>query len=167
MIRFEKVSYRQFKEDAQVHGPNMTEKEMEAAYEAIILPTRATSGSAGYDFACPWPITLKAGQSKTLASGIRAFMREDVVLMIFPRSGLGSRYRMQLANTVGIIDSDYVYADNEGHILLRLSNDSQEEKTLELSQGERFAQGLFLPFFKTHDDAAQLERKGGHGSTGK
>ena len=66
--------------------------------------------------------------------------------MIFPRSGLGFKYRLQLNNTVGIIDEDYFYSDNEGHIFIKLTNDSNEGKMLQIKAGEAFAQGIFVPF---------------------
>ena len=92
-------------------------------------------------------------------------MREDYVLMVFPRSGLGFKYRLQLNNTVGIIDSDYYYSDNEGHIFIKLTNDSNEGKELEILAGEGFAQGIFLQFGITEDDEVSKIRNGGMGST--
>ena len=92
-------------------------------------------------------------------------MAESFVLMLFPRSGLGFKYRLQLNNTVGVIDSDYAYSDNEGHIFVKLTNDSNEGKIVELLEGTGFAQGIFLPYGITVDDAAEGKRNGGFGST--
>lgn len=166
-LHFEKVDFKQFVADVQAQGLEDLEPDKKKAYDAIPLPKRATAGSAGYDFSCPWDIRLAPGQSVTIPTGIRAAMPDKVVLMVFPRSGLGTRYRMQLANTVGIIDSDYFFADNQGHIMIRITNDSKEGKTLDLQAGERFAQGVFLPFYTTEDDDVRDFRTGGHGSTGK
>mgnify|MGYP002514300071 CR=1 FL=1 len=94
-------------------------------------------------------------------------MREDYVLCLYPRSGLGFKYRLQLNNTVGIIDSDYYYSDNEGHILIKITNDSNEGRILSLNAGDGFAQGVFLPFGITEDDDASGIRNGGFGSTTK
>ena len=94
-------------------------------------------------------------------------MREDYVLMVFPRSGLGFKFRLQLNNTVGIIDSDYYYSDNEGHIFIKLTNDSNEGKVLELAAGNGFAQGIFMQFGITEDDDVTEVRNGGFGSTTK
>ena len=71
-------------------------------------------------------------------------MQENWVLKCYPRSGLGFKYRLQLNNTVGIIDSDYFYSDNEGHIFAKLTNDSNEGKTVELEAGSGFMQGIFV-----------------------
>ena len=93
-------------------------------------------------------------------------MQNGTFLAVFPRSGLGFKFRLQLNNTVGIIDADYFNAENEGHIMLKLYNDTIEEKTVEISAGSGFAQGIFLPFGITTDDQAIEKRTGGFGSTG-
>ena len=87
------------------------------------------------------------------------------MLSIFPRSSLGFKYRLQLNNTVGIIDSDYFYSDNEGHMFVKMTNDSREGKTVELAAGMAFAQGIFLPYGITVDDDCTSTRNGGFGST--
>ena len=130
------------------------------------LPTRATAGSAGYDFRIPCDLTLAPGETVKIPTGIRACMADGWVLQIFPRSGLGFKYRLQLNNTVGIIDSDYYYSDNEGHILIKVTNTNTENKTLSLKAGDGFAQGIFLPFGITEDDEVTAVRNGGFGSTG-
>ena len=133
-------------------------------YDYIMLPKRATSGSAGYDFYLPFDLTIKPNESIKVYTGIRAKIDPDYVLMIFPRSGLGTKYHLMLDNTVGVIDSDYYNALNEGHIIVALTNHS--DKVLELKRGDRFAQGVFLKFGITVDDDTKSERLGGHGSTG-
>lgn len=134
-------------------------------YHALKLPKRATSGSAGYDFYTPFDFELAPGETIKLPTGIRAEMEEGWVLQIFPRSGLGFKYRLQLNNTVGIIDSDYFYSDNEGHIFIKLTNDSNEGKVLSLKAGDAFAQGIFTEFGITTDDDSTGVRNGGFGST--
>ncbi|MBO7338814.1 MAG: deoxyuridine 5'-triphosphate nucleotidohydrolase, partial [Lachnospiraceae bacterium] len=136
-------------------------------YESIKLPQRATKGSAGYDFFAPFAFSLPAGSSIKIPTGIRAKMDEDWVLKVYPRSGLGFKYRLQMNNTVGIIDSDYYYSDNEGHIFIKMTNDSREGKTVEVAAGSGFAQGIFLEYGITVDDDAQGIRNGGFGSTTK
>lgn len=158
MILFEKVSKKQFAEAITDMG--------EEIYERIQLPVRSTAGSAGYDFCSTMDVTLYPGQSVKIPTGIRAKMPENVVLAIFPRSGLGFKYRMQLNNTVGIIDSDYYNSDNEGHIFIKITNDSREGKVLEIKEGEKFAQGIFFPYLLTDNDNCQAARNGGFGSTG-
>ena len=87
------------------------------------------------------------------------------MLHLYPRSGLGFKFRLQLNNTVGIIDSDYFNSDNEGHIFAKITNDSNEGKVLKLQAGEGFMQGIFLEYGITEDDDADGVRNGGFGST--
>ena len=157
---FEKVSKSQF-ESAWEMGS------WQEVYENIKLPKRATSGSAGYDFYAPVGFELAPGETIKIPTGIRAKMEDGWVLKIYPRSGLGFKYRIQLNNTVGIIDSDYYYSDNEGHIFIKITNDSNEGKVLTLKQGEGFAQGIFIEYGITFDDDADGVRNGGFGSTTK
>lgn len=126
-------------------------------------PRRATAGSAGYDFFAPLAFHLEPGQSIRVPTGYRARIAPGWVLMLFPRSGLGFKYRLQLNNTVGIVDADYFGARNEGHIFIKLTNAG--DKPLSVGAGEAFAQGVFVPFGLTEDDAAGGERLGGFGST--
>ena len=131
-------------------------------YGDIKLPRRATVGSAGYDFFAPYDLTLDPNQTVTVPTGIRVKMDEGWVLMLFPRSGLGFKYRLTFDNTVGIIDSDYYFSDNEGHIYIKLTNG---EKPLSIKKGEAFAQGVFVPYGVTVDDNTASTRNGGFGST--
>lgn len=153
IAKFEKVSQA-------IYGDDVT-------YDKIQLPRRATTGSAGYDFYIPYDLELKPGQTAKIATGIRAKMADGWVLCLFPRSGLGFKYRLQLDNSVGIIDADYYGSDNEGHIYAKITNDSREGKTLTLKQGESFMQGIFLPFGLCEDDEVTAVRNGGFGSTTK
>jgi dUTP pyrophosphatase len=84
--------------------------------------------------------------------------------MIFPRSGLGFKHQVRLANTVGVIDSDYFRAANEGHIMVRIVNGPNQ---LTIARGERFCQGVFLPHGLAEEDTVLTDREGGFGSTGK
>jgi len=129
------------------------------------LPRRATSGSAGYDFFSPADFMLEPGRTILLPTGVRARIDEGWVLKLYPRSGLGFKYRLQLNNTVGIIDSDYFGAKNEGHIMLKLTNASNEGRVLEMHAGEAVAQGVFVEYGITVDDEACALREGGFGST--
>lgn len=138
----------------------------EAVYQSIKLPQRATKSSAGYDFYSPIPFTLKPGETIKIPTGIRCQMQENYVLLLFPRSSLGFKYRLGLDNTVGVIDADYYYALNEGHIFIKITNNSQD-KTLEIKAGEAFAQGIFLAYGITIDDNTTDPRVGGFGSTNK
>ncbi len=138
-----------------------------AEVSEVNLPKRATLGSAGYDFYAPVSFTLAPGETAKIPTGIRAKMENGWVLMLFPRSGLGFKYRLQLDNTVGVIDSDYFGAKNEGHIFVKITNDGKTGKSLTVNKGEAFCQGVFLPFGITEEDEAQGVREGGFGSTTK
>ena len=165
IAKFEKVSPRQFVNDWVSTFPHQSVEQALMAYEQIQLPRRATSGSAGYDFFAPVGFELPAGASIKIPTGVRAIIEEGWVLTLYPRSSLGFKYRFQLDNSVGVIDSDYTRSDNEGHIFLRMTNDSREGKGLRVPAGSAFAQGIFLPFGITVDDDAQGVRNGGFGST--
>lgn len=134
-------------------------------YDNIMLPKRATSGSAGYDFFAPYDFTLLPGEGITVPTGIRAKIDEGWAMFIYPRSSLGFKFRLQLDNTVGVIDGDYFNSDNEGHIFIRITNDSKSDKTLIVKAGDAFAQGVFMPYGITVDDEVSAVRNGGVGST--
>ena len=142
-------------------------EEIKEIYDQIKLPKRATRGSAGYDFFSPVDFELKPGETIKIPTGIRVFIESDWVLNIFPRSGLGFKFRLQMNNTVGIIDSDYFYSDNEGHIFVKLTNDTNEGKTVSVAQGTGMVQGIFMQYGVTIDDDATEVRNGGFGSTTK
>ena len=139
----------------------------ENIYNGIALPKRATSGSEGYYIYSPVDFVIKPGETVKIPTGIRCRIDDGWVLKIYPRSGLGFKYRLQLNNTVGIIDSDYYYSDNEGHIFIKITNDSNENKTVEIKAGTGFAQGIFVEYGITFDDDAAGIRNGGFGSTTK
>lgn len=152
-----KVSREQFAADWEFTAPN--------PYDEIRLPKRGTAGSAGYDFYSPLDFTLEPGQFIKIPTGIRAQMEDGWVLAICPRSGQGFKFRLQLYNTIGVIDADYFGAKNEGHIQVKIVNANEEGKVLSVKKGEAFAQGIFLPFGITVDDDVNEVRTGGFGST--
>jgi len=165
VAEFKKVSLKQFEKDWQnVFGET---KNINEIYLKIELPKRATAFSAGYDFFSPISFTLKPNQTINIPTGVRCEIANNFVLQIFPRSGLGFKFRLQLNNTVGIIDSDYFHSDNEGHIHIKLTNATNENKTVEINQGQGIAQGVFLEYGITIDDNATATRNGGFGSTTK
>lgn len=166
VAQFQLVSFTQFFKDMQVHLPQFSEAESLSMYENICLPQRKTAGSAGYDFHAPFSFTLAPRQGIVIPTGVRVKMEEGWFLGVLPRSGQSFRFRIQLDNTIGVIDSDYYHAKNEGHIIIKLSNDSMEEKTMDLSAQTAFAQGIFLMHGLTFDDAVCAKRVGGFGSTG-
>ena len=161
IAEFKKVSKTQFISDFE----DTFNTDGNEAYENLKLPVRATAGSAGYDFYSPIDFTLNPNETIKIPTGIRSKIENGWVLMIYPRSGLGFKFRLQLNNTVGVIDSDYYNSDNEGHIMIKITNCSNEGKTVTVKAGEAFAQGVFAPFGITYDDCADGERNGGFGST--
>lgn len=171
--KFEKVSFEQWKKDLLSDDfkemySRFPESELKKMYDAIKLPKRSTTGSAGYDFYLPLPILdVPVNSSIRIPTGIRCQMEDGWVLKIYPRSGHGFKYGVHLANTVGIIDADYYNADNEGHIQIKLVNDSLLKKPIELTMGDAFCQGIFVPFGITVDDEVDTKRVGGFGSTDK
>ena len=167
IAKFHKVSEARFAEDWKDTFGEVSAEEVQEIYEGISHPVRATAGSAGYDFFAPVKVTLQPGETVKIPTGIRVEMEQDWVLKCYPRSGLGFKYRLQLNNTVGIIDSDYFYSDNEGHIFAKLTNDTNEGKTLVIPAGTGFMQGIFVEYGITVDDATEGVRNGGFGSTTK
>lgn len=158
IARFEKVSKEQFSKDLK-DLLNMEDN----FYDDIVLPKRATTGSAGYDFTSPIDFTIKPGEMIKIPSGIRCYIEEGYVLNIYPRSSLGFKYQMTLANTTGIIDADYYNALNEGHIIVALVN--RGNKDIVIKKGDRFVQGIFLKFYTAIEGEVTNKRQGGFGSS--
>ncbi len=165
IAQFFKVSEENFMNAMKEDFPQYTESDIKDMYESIRLPKRATKGSAGYDFYAPFAFSLPPQATIKIPTGIRAKMDENWVLKLYPRSGLGFKFRLQMNNTVGIIDSDYFYSDNEGHIFVKLTNDSNEGRTVDVTAGMGVVQGIFLEYGITVDDDADGIRNGGFGST--
>ena len=156
IAKFTRVSEAQYAEA-------MADREGFLPLEDIPLPKRATKGSAGYDFVSPLEVTVPAGGSALIPTGIRAEMEPGWVLMLFPRSSLGFRHALRLSNTVGVIDSDYAFEKNEGHIMVKLRNPLSEPVTI--GRAERFCQGVFLPYGTAEEEDVLERRTGGFGST--
>ena len=155
IAKFHKVSLEQFKKDwIDTFGLD-EEANIEEIYENIKLPRRATAGSAGYDFFAPVRLILEPGETLKIPTGIRVEMDPEWVLKCYPRSGLGFKYRLQLNNTVGIIDSDYFYLTMRDIFLQRSSNDSNEGKSVSIQAGTGFMQGIFVEYGITVDDDAK------------
>ena len=164
IARFEKVSFEQFQSG---FDGEFSLEEIKEMYDNLQLPKRATKGSAGYDFYAPFDITLNSGQTIKVPTGVRAYMEDGWVLKLYPRSGLGFKFRLQLNNTVGIIDSDYYYSSNEGHIFAKITNDTNESRVVNIKKNTGFIQGIFLEYGITYDDDTEEIRDGGFGSTTK
>lgn len=168
VAKFEKVTFEQFESDWKdsFNKPSLlSDKMVKDTYYGINLPKRATKFSAGYDFYSPMSFDLEPGETIKIPTGIRCGINNDYVLMLFPRSSLGFKYRLRLENTVGIIDSDYYKSSNEGHIFVKITNEGN--KKLSISKGDAFCQGIFVTYGITEDDSVEAVRDGGFGSTNK
>lgn len=161
VAKFYKVGKEQFLGDCSGNHWFLSDD----SYDELKLPKRATSGSAGYDFFSPMEIRLKPGKTVLIPTGIRCEMKESYALYLFPKSGLGFKYQIGLCNTLGVVDSDFAFSDNEGHIMVKLVNRGDREVIIH--KGDKFCQGIFLPFGITEDDECTGVRNGGFGSTGK
>ncbi len=156
--RFFRVSEGQYESAMEGKGAHMDIRD-------IPLPRRSTRGSAGYDFVSPAETVIPPGETRLIPTGIRCEMAEGWVLLIFPRSSFGIRHGVRLANTTGVIDSDYAWAENEGHIMVPLRNPSDHDVVI--GQGERFCQGVLVQYGTADEDDDFAERTGGFGSTGR
>lgn len=181
MVKFEKVPFNEYLKE-RTGGSDIADETLYAIkqeWEDIKLPQRATSGSAGYDFFAPYGFdvaqryycdggieTLRfgIGYEVTVPTGIRFITdRKDICLICVPRSGLGFKYGTRLANTVGVIDSDYCQSENSGHIKVKMSADCG----LYIEKGKGMFQGIIVPYLTTDDDFCEGTRNGGFGSTDK
>lgn len=176
IARFEKVSYEQFKKDwLDTFTPKYNDMDEDIVdtiikniYDSIKLPKRATKGSMGYDFFSPCNIMIPVDKSVKIPTGIKCYIEDGWGLEIYPRSGQGFKYGVHLANTVGIIDLDYYNnTNNEGHIFVKLVNDSELANLIDIKSGDAFCQGKLSPYGITYDDDADGVRIGGIGSTSK
>lgn len=167
-MKFEKISKEQYDKDFEEGICLYVNNERKyVSYEDIKLPKRATKGSAGYDIFATRDILLGPGETVKFPTGIRVELDDDKFLAIYPRSGLGFRYRLMLNNTVGIIDSDYFYSDNEGHIWVKLTLPEETKDIVEIHKGEAVCQGIIQQYFKVDNDDTDEIRNGGFGSTSK
>ena len=191
---FEKVPYDEFAKAAKKYvytNSGDYEDIIREDYNNIKLPAQATSGSCGHDFKYPFKIMPKPSYSdKTgrckiiIPTGIRVFLQQTLAMFIFPRSSYGFKYDIELANSVGIIDSDYYHAENYGHIMIALSITTASEADIKaamivaenmwnrssilpvnIAKDEAFAQGVIMPFVIASGAGTFNKRIGGIGST--
>lgn len=164
MRKFEIISENQWKNDIidyTFYGCP------EPEHQNIKIPKRGTKNSAGYDFFSPIPIIIPAHGMVKVPTGIKAAMENDEILSIYPRSSIGFKTGIRLANTVGIVDSDYYNnTDNEGHIFIKFYNPTDSD--YEINVGDKIVQGIFTKYLTVDDEEEiETERAGGLGSTGK
>ena len=177
---FKKVSLEQYIKDVQKLNSTLSVEQITEYYNDIKIPSRATSGSVGYDFYLPFDMVLNNGEYIVIPTGIRCEIEEGYSLDIYPKSGLGFKNFTTLANTIGIIDADYFYSDNEGHIMVKFINkgfnttrytynpEDDVYKRLIRHKGESFVQGIFHECFgvtNDNDNTTMKIRNGGFDST--
>ena len=135
--------------------------------KGVIIPQRKTAKSAGYDIVAliDEDVYLIPGQSVNLATGLKACMEDDEVMLLFIRSSLGIKKGITLSNSCAVIDADYYgNPDNDGQFILNVVNTSNEVQCIPARS--RVAQAVFVKYLTVDDDNATGERVGGIGSTG-
>lgn len=162
VAKFEKISLEQWHKDYSDDSSGIANKILE---ETIQIPSRSSKGSAGYDFVTPFDIDLKPNESVKIPTGLKCKIENGWFLTILSRSGLGFKNHLRTANVIPVIDSDYYYAENEGHIWVKIVNEGYTD--LHIDAGKAFCQGVFLPYGITYDDSADGIRTGGLGSSGR
>ena len=168
IAKFGKVSYEQFEKDAAKKISDYyktTDEGIKKVYEKIIMPVRSTKHSAGYDIRSPFKFCLLPNESIMIPTGLRCEMFEGYVMMIYPRSSFGIKKGGVLLNTTAVIDRDYAYADNEGHIFIAIKNTSDE--VMLINENEKIVQAVFMKYGIADEEEVTTERTGGIGSTGK
>ena len=156
MRKFEKISQYQWDIDTNC----------DFLYSKILYPKRGTKKSAGYDFFSPVELIIPAHEMAKVPTGIKVCMNDDEILSIYPRSSIGFKTGIRLANTVGIVDADYYNNNNnEGHIFIKFYNPTDTDYKINI--GDKIAQGIFTKYLIVDDeDEILTERNGGLGSTG-
>ena len=171
---FEKVSKEQYMKDFKntfpIENGSVSEEEIndiiEAIYTLIKLPKRETKLSAGYDCYAPITFELKPQEEIKIPTGIKAYMADDEVLMLYNRSSNPKKKGLILANSVGVVDKDYYgNPDNDGHFMFAFYNIKEEDTVIK--KGEAIGQAIFQKYLVTDNDNAEGERIGGFGSTSK
>lgn len=132
----------------------------------VNLPVRGTKYSAGYDFECAEDTIIEPGKIKLIKTGIKAYMKEDEFLALYVRSSVPLKKGLIMANSTGIVDSDYYNnTGNDGHIMFQLMNITEQDIVIE--KGERIGQGIFQKYLVVDEDNSGGIRESGFGSTGK
>jgi len=150
-------------------GFEVVRSDMLKSYDSqndVILPKRGTSKSAGYDFFMNGYDIIKPGCTFVVWTDIKAYMKYDEVLEIYPRSSMAIKKGLVIKNTVGIIDSDYYSnASNDGNIGIALYNSGNDD--IHLNLGDAIAQGIFKNYLVADNCNSDEKRAGGMGSTNK
>lgn len=134
--------------------------------ENATIPQRQTEFSAGYDLCSAEDIVVKVGETAKVHTGISTEIQGDknVVLLIYARSSMATKFGLAPANCVGVVDWDY-----RGEIIVALHNSGKEDYAIKC--GDRIAQLVVAPIFTPEveevTDLSDTQRgAGGFGSTG-
>lgn len=137
--------------------------------ELNLLPTRATKGSAGYDFKAAKDIIVSnilTDKPVLVPTGVKCKLERDQVLLLFNRSSNAAKRGLIIPNGVGVVDSDYYNnSNNEGQIFGLFSCVGQ--KSYLIHKGDRIMQGIVIDYHVANNDITTGMRMGGFGSTGK
>lgn len=164
-VTFQSGHYGYYDDYEVRQRPPQKQRGFIALQDNIELPVRATKGSAGYDICIPMDFTLEPGESRVFDTGLAAYMMDDEVLSIYVRSSVGIKSNVTMANTVSIIDSDYIHSDNGGHIKIALRNNG--DKVFSSIKEIPVCQGIFTKYLLCDDDDCTALRNGGIGSSTK
>ena len=130
------------------------------------LPERSTKKAAGYDFYNLEEVTIEPNEIKYVKTGVKATFPEDRALLLLNRSSNPKKKGLVMANSIGIIDSDYYEnPDNDGHFMFAFFNIKAED--IEIKKGDVIGQAIFQKYLTVDNDKAEGERVGGFGSTSK
>jgi len=163
------VSYSVFADDVRKWYRPIKPEELFDRWTEIRLPERKTKYSCGYDISTPLDIVLAPHTSIVIPTGIRVVFseeeRETWHLKLYARSSVGIKDQVVITNGTGLVDSDFSDSENEGDMLIALTNMSDEVR--KYKAGNRVCQAVFEIYGITEDDKASGQRKSGVGSTGK
>ena len=132
-----------------------------------MLPKRSTKNAAGYDFYSPVDFVIPAhGYSDKILFNVKAHMIHSDYLQLRIRSGMGINHGLIMLGS-GVVDADFAgNPDNDGNIATRFYNPSNKDYVVK--KGDRICQGIFMKYYRTHDDeGCDIVRGGGYGSTGR
>ena len=157
------MAFTFYEKESKKRGFEIVKEDMRKS-NYVAIPTRATKNSAAYDFYSNNDYVVKPNEIVKIWTDVKAYMQSDEFLMLDVRSSMGGKF--MLANTIGIVDSDYYSnPNNDGNIGIFLKNISDIPQ--EISIGEKIAQGIFMEYLKTDNDNTTTKRVGGWGSSGK
>lgn len=168
-VHFERVTFSKFSDDIRKYcGDSIRSEDLFDMWNEIPIPKRKTQFSCGYDVATPIPISVPAHSRVIVPTGIKAVFSEDEMktwcLKLYARSSVGIKDNVVVTNGTGLIDSDFQFSDNDGDMLLALTNMSDVLR--QYKPGDRICQAVFEIYGVTSDDDASGTRTGGVGSTG-